>query len=166
LLESVPQWPEGLSLRLAGEGDLSEMLRARALELGLGERVQFLGFVKPADLPALTDQAWLGLNLLENRGLSYYYSLANKFFDYVQARVPVLTMDFPEYHALNTEHEVAVLLPDLDPGGIAAAIRQLWEHPEAYERLQNNCSQARQKWTWEQEKAVLIGVWAEALRVG
>ena len=31
--------------------------------------------------------------LLENTGLSYYYSLANKFFDYVQAGVPQLCVD-------------------------------------------------------------------------
>lgn len=166
LLESVTDWPENLQLRLAGEGDLSAQLRARAQELGLGERVQFLGFVKPADLPALTNAAWLGLNLLENKGLSYYYSLANKFFDYVQACVPVLTMDFPEYRALNAEHEVAVLLSDLNPKRIADVISHLWEHPEVYERLQNNCSQARQQWTWEQEKTVLLAVWVEALSSG
>lgn len=164
LLEAM-QHLEGVQLLLAGEGDLSEALRQQAANLGLGDKVRFLGFVKPAELKSLTAQAWLGLNLLENRGLSYYYSLANKFFDYVQAAVPVLTMNFPEYRALNTEHEVAVLLNDLNQEAIASAIQQLMNNPSLYERLQNNCRNARKVWNWEQEQEELLKVWRDAMTV-
>lgn len=152
---------DNLKFVLAGEGDLSVQLRKMSEDLGLGDRVEFLGFVKPADLKVLTEQAWLGLNLLENRGLSYYYSLANKFFDSVQARVPVLTMDFPEYHALNAEHEVAILLPALTPEAVVNAIQGLINHPEHYEKLQENCRQACLEWNWEKEQIVLLQLWRE-----
>ena len=142
LLEAM-QHLDNVQLWLAGEGDLSDALRRQAAALGLENKVRFLGYVKPDDLKTLTAQAWLGLNLLENRGLSYYYSLANKFFDCVQAEVPVLTMNFPEYRALNAEHEVAVLLDD----------------PAAYQRLQANCRVAREVWNWEREQEVLLKVW-------
>jgi len=35
---------------IVGEGDLSDVLRKKALELKLGERVKFLGFIKPLEL--------------------------------------------------------------------------------------------------------------------
>ncbi|MCC6413323.1 MAG: glycosyltransferase, partial [Saprospiraceae bacterium] len=160
LLEAMTRL-EGVQLWLAGEGDLSEALRQRARELGLFEdKVRFLGFVKPAALKAITDQAWLGLNLLENTGLSYYYSLANKFFDNVQARVPVLTMDFPEYRALNTQHEVAVLLPEASPEAIVAAVQRLMNDAEAYLAMQKEAEKAAEIWVWEKDKQVLLGVWA------
>lgn len=163
LLEAMTRL-EGVQLWLAGEGDLSEALRRRARELGLDEnKVRFLGFVKPAELKAITDQAWLGLNLLENKGLSYYYSLANKFFDYVQARVPVLSMDFPEYRALNTQHEVAVLLPEVSLEAIVAAVQRLMDDQVLYVRLQEAENQAAESWVWEADKQVLLGVWDEAL---
>jgi hypothetical protein len=41
--------------------------------------------------------------------------LANKFFDYIQAGIPQVTMNFPEYAAINREYEVAVLIDDLEP---------------------------------------------------
>lgn len=150
---------DDVQLWLAGEGDLSDELRQLAARLGVESKVKFLGYVKPADLKNLTAQAWLGLNLLENRGLSYYYSLANKFFDCVQAGVPVLTMDFPEYSALNEQYPVAVLLKTLRPETVAAAIEHLKEHPKEYERLQKNCEAARKTWHWEQEQTVLLDIW-------
>lgn len=158
LLEAM-QHLDGVQLLLAGEGDLSETLRRRADELQLGEKVKFLGFVKPDELKTLTAQAWLGLNLLENRGLSYYYSLANKFFDYVQAEVPVLTMNFPEYRALNAEHRVAVLLDELNPEALAAAVRRLLDNPTEYQNLQAACHTAREVWNWGREQEELLRIW-------
>jgi glycosyltransferase involved in cell wall biosynthesis len=153
---------DGVELWLAGEGDLSAALRRRVRDRRLEGKVKFLGFIKPAELQVLTGQAWLGLNLLENKGLSYYYSLANKFFDYVQAAVPGLTMNFPEYRALNAEYEVAVLLDELTPDAVATAIRRLRDEPGLYARLQENCRRAAAEWNWERDRAVLLEVWQQA----
>ena len=154
---------DGVELWLAGEGDLSETLRRLAAKLHVQDRVRFLGFVKPADLKALTGNAWIGINVLENRGLSYYYSLANKFFDYVQAGVPVLTMNFPEYRAMNAQYEVAVLLDNLAPGTIEGAIKHLLENPDAYRQLQEATLAAREDWIWEHEKPRLLSYWRALL---
>ena len=75
-------------LVLAGEGDISEALRARVRALGLDEKVRFLGYVRPADLPAVMREAGIAVNLRERLGLNDYYSLGNKFFDYIHAELP------------------------------------------------------------------------------
>ncbi|MDO8971963.1 MAG: glycosyltransferase [Saprospiraceae bacterium] len=158
LLDAM-EYLENVQLLLAGEGDLSKKLRQKAKELELGDRVVFLGFVKPADLPEITAKAWLGVNLLENRGQSYYYSLANKFFDCVQANVPVLTMDFPEYRALNAQHEVAILLSDLNVETIVQTVHKLLTDHSLHEKLRQNCELARQEWHWGSEQNRLLEVW-------
>lgn len=158
-LQAMQQLPE-LELWLAGEGDLSAELRELACQLGVESQVRFLGYVQPEALKMITAQAWLGLNLLENKGLSYYYSLANKFFDYVQAEVPVVTMDFPEYRALQAQFPVAVLLPDLEIEAFVEAIRGLLARPEDYASLQLACRQARTEWNWDKEQLVLIRCWS------
>ncbi len=154
---------EGVQLWLVGEGDLSADLRARAQQLGLGDKVRFLGWVSPADLDKLTAQAWLGLNLLERRGLSYYYSLANKFFAYAQYGVPSLNMDFPEYRAHCADFRVGLLLPELTPEAVAAAVRQLADDPALYAELQENCRNAAARWNWDAEKKTLLRVWEAVL---
>lgn len=152
---------EGLELWLAGEGDCSAALRQLCHDLQLASKVRFLGFVLPNALKALTLQATIGLNLLENRGLSYYYSLANKAFDYIQAGLPSLHMNFPEYRAINEEQEVFLLLDELTPRAIADAVNRLIADRDLYQRLHENCRQARKQYCWEEEKIKLLGTYEE-----
>ncbi|WP_303312510.1 glycosyltransferase [Hymenobacter sp. BT730] len=159
LLDAMPQVDS--QLVLCGEGDLSDDLRRRAEELGLleNEKVVFKGYVLPNELRALTRQAALGIMLLENRGLSYYYSLANKFFDYLHAGVPQVVVDFPEYRALNEEFEVAEYAT-LNPAELATVLNQLLTNPERYQELAQNCRRARLVLNWQQEEQHLVALYA------
>jgi glycosyltransferase involved in cell wall biosynthesis len=166
LLAAMPEVPARLVI--CGEGDCSAALRAQAAQLGLlaSGKVEFRGYVLPADLRQLTAQATVGIMLLENVGLSYYYSLANKFFDYVQAGIPQLCIDFPEYRALNAQHEVAELVPDLLPATLATALARLLPggQPGArYQQLAANCRLARQQWNWQQEEQTLVRLYRNLL---
>jgi glycosyltransferase involved in cell wall biosynthesis len=166
LLAAMPQVPARLII--CGEGDCSTALRQQAAALGLlaSGQVEFKGYVLPAALRVLTAQATVGIMLLENTGLSYYYSLANKFFDYVQAGIPQLCIDFPEYRALNARHEVAELVPDLAPATLAAALARLLPggQPGArYHQLAANCCRARAEWSWQQEEKTLVNLYRNLL---
>ncbi len=175
LLAAMPQVPARLVI--CGEGDCSAALRAQAAQLGLlaasgqypAGQVEFRGYVLPETLRVLTAQATVGIMLLENIGLSYYYSLANKFFDYVQAGIPQLCIDFPEYRALNEQYEVAVLVPDLLPATLVAALARLLPGGQPgpyYEQLAANCRRARAEWSWQQEEKKLVQLYDDLLRVG
>ncbi|MEN0050523.1 MAG: glycosyltransferase [Bacteroidota bacterium] len=145
----------GVKIWIVGEGDLSNELRALVKKLELEETVKFWGFVTPDELKAITLQATIGLNLLENKGLSYYYSLANKAFDYVQAGIPSIHMNFPEYQRLNEEYEVFSLVPDLEISTLQKAIQRLIDDVEYYRKLKRNCERAAVEWNWEKEEELL-----------
>ena len=150
-LEQAIRAFEGLDIQLhiAGEGDLSEPLRDLASSSPAADKIKFLGYLEPDNLRRYTQKAWLGINLLENRGLSYYYSLSNKFFDYLHAGIPQISMDFPEYRRINDQLEVAILLPEPDPVLIRKAIESLQNDPERYTRMQANCLLAQERFCWE-----------------
>lgn len=152
---------EDAQLWLVGEGDLSLELRQMANRLELNDRVKFLGFVRPQALKEISVKAYIGLNLLENKGLSYYYSLANKAFDYIQAGVPSIQMSFPEYRDLQNQYDVFTLIDTLDPRAIVKAIRQLLDDDAYYARLRKNCLIAGTFLTWEQEEAKLLALYQE-----
>jgi glycosyltransferase involved in cell wall biosynthesis len=154
-------------LVLCGEGDLSGALRQQADALGLRAtgRVEFRGFVRPDELRMLTRQATVGVNLLRNLGLSYYYSLANKFFDYLHAGVPQIVTDFPEYRALNEQYDVADLVADLEPATLAAALNRLLPGGDAarYHQLAENARRARPILNWQHEEQELRRIYFEEL---
>ncbi|TGE06269.1 glycosyltransferase [Hymenobacter fodinae] len=163
LLEAMPQ-VQG-RLVICGEGDLSESLRAQAAALGLvaSGKVEFRGYVLPNVLREVTRHAAVGVLLLENQGLSYYYSLANKFFDYLHACVPQVVVDFPEYRALNAAYDVAELVPaPLTAGAVAAALNRLLPGGDETRarQLAINCSQARQELNWQHEETSLLALYA------
>ena len=148
-------------LILAGDGDLADYLKQMVSNLELEKRVLFVGNLHPEQLDSYTAGAYIGLNLLENKGLSYYYSLANKFFDYVQFGVPVVTMKFPEYVALNEQHEVAILLPDLEAETLKSALKSLHDDIHLHQRLRMNCMMAAKEWHWENESVMLTQLYKD-----
>lgn len=150
-----------MPLYLAGKGDVESQLRAQVVAAGLEKQVHFTGQLDPEALRELTAKAWLGVNLLESQSLNYYFSLANKFFDYAQLGVPQLCMDFPEYTLLNEAHEVAVLTASIDPQHLSTQIQQLASDPARYERLSQNALVAAQQWTWEHEAPTLLAVYKD-----
>ncbi|MEZ5013335.1 MAG: glycosyltransferase [Chitinophagales bacterium] len=147
------------TLYIAGEGDLSVPLRAFAAGLPHAHKIRFLGYVRPDALRAYTYGAQIGVNLVENLGLSYYYSLSNKFFDYIHAGIPQVTMQFPEYEALNTLFNVAVLVPDLDPDHIRTAIQRLLQDEALYHSLAENTKEAKKHLHWQEEEKKLIHIY-------
>ncbi|HLU94231.1 MAG TPA: glycosyltransferase [Membranihabitans sp.] len=151
-LHLLPEW----KLWLVGEGDFTGDLHRIADSEGLGDRVTFYGRKLPHELSELAGQATVGLNLLENRSRSYYYSLANKYFDYIHAGLPAVHMDFPEYRKLIFEVEVGNLIGELTARAVVEAITKLVRDKDQYIRMIGLCKNARMKYHWEAESRGLV----------
>ena len=141
---------------IAGEGDLSEILRGVVKQKKLENKVKFLGYILPENLPQITAQATIGLHISEDKGLSYRYSLANKFLDYIQAGVPQICTQFIEYQRLNEQYDVAILIDKTDKAMLVEAINRLLNDKIVYKKLKDNCLRAAEKLCWEEEEKKLI----------
>ena len=140
---------------IAGEGDLSEILRGVVKQKKLENKVKFLGYILPENLPQITAQATIGLHISEDKGLSYRYSLANKFLDYIQAGVPQICTQFIEYQRLNEQYDVAILIDKTDKAMLVEAINRLLNDKIVYKKLKDNCLRAAEKLCWEEEEKKL-----------
>lgn len=138
-----------IKIKIAGDGDIAEKLKQTA-----HSNVEFLGKLMPEELEQITTNAWLGYNLLDNKSLSYYYSLSNKTFDYIQAGIPQLIPDFPEYQKLNQEWNFGVIV-GLSPDEIVKAVKQLMEDDNFYNLLKANAEKAGRVLNWEREEGKL-----------
>jgi glycosyltransferase involved in cell wall biosynthesis len=156
LIDSMAELP--LKLYLAGEGDLGSELRKRVKDLGLENKIIFLGWMAPADLEKLTPKAFLGYNLLENIGKSYYYSLSNKFFDYIHACVPGISNPFPEYKSINDAYKTGIIT-NLSAPDIVLEVNRALNDPPYYQNLRENCRKAREVFNWQNEEKKLISIY-------
>ncbi|MDF2188992.1 glycosyltransferase [Paraflavitalea sp. CAU 1676] len=147
-------------LIICGDGNFMAQARALVAEHGLAEKVIFKGRVLPQELCGYTVNAWIGVTLFENKGLSNYYSLANRFFDYMQAGIPQLAVDYPVYREINNQYPIAVLINDLSPNSIAVQLNRLLNDEQLYRELQQNCLAARTVFNWQQEEKKLIAFYS------
>lgn len=134
---------------LIGEGDLSVYLRARAKDL---KNVYFKGLMSPEELRIITPSCFAGFNLLEAKNsLSYYYSLSNKYFDYMHAGVPSISSHLPEYKLLNTATSAGVCIDDT-VDAMVSTIRLWLNNRQIYEKLRENAILASKSYNWGNEK--------------
>lgn len=143
-------------LEIYGRGNFEKEVRNLIHKNDLENKVLLKGKYSPGALDLVTENAYIGINLVEHLGLNQYFSLANKFFDYIQNGVPQITMDFPEYRKINDKWEVAILIKDLSEKTVAQAINLLLTDEELYHKLRKNCLEARKVLIWENEEKKLL----------
>ena len=143
-------------LMICGDGNYVSQVKRLVEENKLQDKVQFKGKLAPTELFEITRHAWIGITLFENKGLSNYLSLGNRFSDYIHAGIPQLCVDYPVYRDLNNKYHVAVLTDDLSPSGIAKKLNELMTNQSFYEALQKNCLVAREELCWDNEEKILI----------
>jgi glycosyltransferase involved in cell wall biosynthesis len=122
-------------LVICGDGNFMERARVLVRQNGLEAKIEFRGYVRPEELKAVTKSAWCGVTLFDRRGLSNYYSLANRFFDYMHAGIPQLGMNFPAYREINNCYPIAVLIDEAGVREVADALNELLTNPELYKTL-------------------------------
>ncbi len=149
------------SFWLAGEGDITQELKERVEAAGLNERVTFLGWVKPDDLPALMAQARISINLRERGSLNDYYSLPNKFFDAIHAGLPSIHMNYPEYNHIISKYPCACLLDEVDVSKLVSTVHYLDRHPEIWDKMIAYCQMAAKEYNWENESAKLVEIYSK-----
>jgi glycosyltransferase involved in cell wall biosynthesis len=126
LLEGMAQVPEAW-LWLAGSGPLEAALRRQAAELGVAERVRFLGWRD--DLPALAAAA--DMIVVPSR----HEPLGNVVLEAWAQRRPIVAAASQGPSALIRNEESGLLVPVEDVAALAAAIRRVIAEPELAGRL-------------------------------
>lgn len=144
-------------LHIYGAGNFSKQTEELIKNNGVSSKVFLKGKVVPSSLKEITSKAYIGINLVENTGLNQYYSLANKFFDYIHHGLPQVTMDFPEYRKINNQYEVAILIDQLSIKKVSDSIIEILDNETFYTELQQNCLKAREEFTWQKEEIKLYG---------
>lgn len=116
--------------------------------------------VSPQELLEFTAGADVGISLIENVCLSYYYCLPNKMFEYLMCGLPVIISSFPE---------MAQMIDENGCGWKSAVdINSLTEllglmTPQEIEEKTTAAQETVQKFGWHKEEDVLIALYEKLL---
>ena len=118
--------------------------------------MKFWGYIEPKDLPAITEQATIGLNIAEGKSLRYQYSLSNKTTDYIQAGLPQIFINFVEFKNINDQYHVGLVIDSIAVDVLVKALKHIFEDADLLKTLKDNCDEAAKVLNWENEKEKLI----------
>jgi glycosyltransferase involved in cell wall biosynthesis len=137
-------------LAFVGYGPMERDIRSAAQS---SSNIHLLDAVPSDEVVALAAQADVGIVGVENRCLSYYYSLPNKLFEYAAAGLPVLAPDFPDIADVVRQMGVGWLVGDDSPAWLhLVSALTLDEVRSARQRAQ----QQRNRFAWQQEVQPLL----------
>ena len=153
MIEAMPYLDDCI-FYIAGDGDVMPEIRAKVKDLNLENRVVLLGKIPLEELPSYTRSADIGISLLANMGLNYYYSLPNRIFDFMRAGVPVLATDFPEIRRMIDRYGIGQLTGNHEPRYLASTIQEML----AQEKNTAGFEQANAELSWENESLVLLNI--------
>ena len=139
---------------IIGDGDIRDQLREQTRILKIEDKVIFWGKIAADKLHEYTTSASIGLCLLEDKGLSYYYALPNRIFDYIQAGVPVLATRFPEISTIVETYKTGVLIDHYQPLYLAEVINTMLEFPFNTDHFEIIAKEL----CWENEEKILMEV--------
>lgn len=157
LLDAMALVDDRVVLVIQGDGRLRELMEARAVELGVADRVVFAGLMPMGDLHAYACGADIGVAIYENAGLNNYLSLPNKLFAYLMAGVAVVSSDFPGLSAVVRDERVGETFDPASPESIASAIAVLVNDADRRRTAGLRARQlAESEYNWELESQRLL----------
>lgn len=152
-----------IQLKIYGVGNFYKQVQELIKENKVENKVQLMGSFFPKDLDKVTPTALFGITIFDAEGMNQYYSLANRFFDYIMAGIPQICVNYPEYKAINDEYNIALMIDDITPNTLANAINEMLTNTTLYNTLKANCLIARKTLNWENEEKKLIKFWNNIL---
>jgi len=139
------------NLIVLGTGIFQEKYEKIANDLGINNRVHFLGNIEQSELINYTAAADIGIALIENISKSYYYALPNKLFEYIMAALPVLISDLPQMKKIVLDYEVGEIVNLDNPEEIKTKLEQLINDKNKLSNYKQKTISASEELNWQRE---------------
>ena len=136
-----------------GSGVLAELIQSYEKK---NNNIHFLKAVPPSKVIEYTACADIGISLIENVCLSYYYSLPNKIFEYLISEIPMIVANMEDMKNFVQENQVGVVANDFTEASVVEAIDSIVND---HKNFKNHLLAAKEKFNWEVEEKKMIPVY-------
>ena len=157
IIRAVARIPDAGLVLMGAQSDpaFARELKQLAETCGAGGRVLFRPAVPAERLPDYIGAVDLELMPIEPVVRSHYYVLPNKFFESVQAEVPMVASDLPEMRRLIDQYQIGLCCKPNDVDDLCRCIDRMRGDAGLYARCRENLKIAKQDLCWEKERTVL-----------
>jgi len=136
-------------------------VRSTAERLGVADRLHVLPGVPPDAVVSFLSSADVGVIPLRHFG-SHEMALANKLFEYLHARLPMVVSDCRAQAEFVGEHDVGEVHRAGDAADLAAAVERVLTRREEIRARMADPALGR-RYTWQEQARVLQGVYRDLL---
>lgn len=135
--------------------EFGENLLSLADELGVGDRVSFLDTVPATELVPYASGADMGIIPRQLTNMNCRYSLPNRVFEFIMARLPISCSRINDIMAIVQRYNLGMVFNEVDPKDIARVIGTMLE-PENLAKFRRATEIAAKELCWEKEGAKYV----------
>jgi len=161
ILDAMAGLGDGVRLGIIGYETIGnknyiQQLQVKAQQLGIIERVEFLGAMSRQEILKRSLEYDLGLAFMprisNDFNLQHMIGASNKVFDYLSCGLALLVSDLPDWHDAYIETGYGLACKPEDPESIATALRWYLEHPIQMRQMGELGKQkVAQEWNYEKQ---------------
>jgi len=143
-----------MALVFMGYGSMEPVIKEYAAKQS---NIYFMPSVAPEVVVNYTASADVGLAFIENASLSYYYSLPNKFFEYIHADLAIISWPLYEIKQIIEKENIGVITDDFTIESIEKVLQNL--NKNKIEQYKKNVKNLKNQYNWQQQEKVLLNVY-------
>jgi len=116
--------------------------------------IYFYPAVAPDIVLDYTSSADIGISLIENTCLSYYYCMPNKLFEYAMAGLPVIVSNMKDMSELVDKNNMGTVISDFSSEGINKAVDDFLL--KDLSKMKNNAYRVACENSWEEQEKKML----------
>lgn len=143
-IRALKYLPTSVTLLIIGVGEQEEKLRTLAREIGMRERVKFLGFIPHAELPKFLKVSDIFVRPSRSEGFG------NSFIEAMAAGIPVVATPVGGIPDFLDDHETGVFCRPDNPKSVAEAVMEIMDNPNLREKIiRQGKERAMSRYSWD-----------------
>jgi glycosyltransferase involved in cell wall biosynthesis len=132
-----------------------EELKDKAAKFNGADRLHFVPYVSPEEVVPYISTASVGVSPLPADVVNYDLALPNKLFDYMQAKLPIVSSDCFEVSELLSKYPLGEVFDWRDPKALALAVKHAIEKNSEIGQTYKSLATELEKFTWEYQEVEL-----------
>jgi glycosyltransferase involved in cell wall biosynthesis len=132
-----------------------EELKEIAAKFNASDRLHFVPYVSPEEVVPYISTATIGISPLPADVVNYDLALPNKLFDYMQAKLPIVSSNCQEVSELLSKFLLGETFDWQDPKALASSVESVLSRKSEFGETYLKLSKDLEQFTWEAQESAL-----------